>query len=625
MDNSGRLDTRIAISDDTLAPTYGHPLAAERRMLRRLAFPDALIDAALAAALANRTTIERELLAAGGVTPEQYYAVLADYLCLPFMPELPAASVIDRPHLDKLLLDPRGLRLEENDGMTTFAIVPRANDLASLHRRLALHPELRRRVVVTLPSAVRSTVWEVGSRRRLTNTIHRLFSWQPRFSARIVFWGKQGFLIGSAAVALLAGLAIATGPTLLVVHMLMSLFYLLAILIRLAALRSRPLPVTALPDMNSQRLPVYTVMIALYREANMIGQLTDNLRKLNWPASKLDIKLVCEADDGDTIAAIIAARLPPHFELVTVPPAHPRTKPKALTYALSGARGQFLTIYDAEDRPHPDQLMEAWRTFEAGPPELACLQAPLTITNGTQSWITALFACEYAGLFRGILPFLARHRFPMPLGGTSNHFRTDALMKSRGWDPYNVAEDADLGLRLHRLGYHCGVIVAPTGEDAPTTIRSWTAQRSRWIKGWLQTVLVALREPGRLRDELGVVGFAVFLLNGLGMIVSALLHPLLFLALAITIATVMMPDYNPGLVHQLLCGVDLANILISYWAFLKLGMSRMTATEVGQLRTDAFYVPFYWLMLSYSAWKAFLELYRTPFLWRKTAHRPSST
>ncbi|WP_319518011.1 glycosyltransferase family 2 protein [uncultured Martelella sp.] len=600
------------------------PLAGERRMLRRLGFDDVLIEKAEAAAQDNGTTIEQELLAEGSVSPETYYRRLAHYLALPFCDELDTNCVTDRPRIDRLLVQPGGLRLEGKDGSTRFAIVPCAKNLAELHWRLSTRPAIRRAVVVTVPSAIRRTVWEVGARRRLSKTIHRLMIWEPRFSARVVFWGKQGFLLGGSVVSFFAGLILFPTETLLLTHLLFTTLYALTLLIRLASVRASAFPVRHSGSIDSDTpLPVYTVMIALYREADMIPQLVGHMKKLDWPTSKLDIKLVCEADDSETIAAIRATPMPPHFELVVVPPAAPRTKPKALNYALSGARGTFLTIYDAEDRPHPGQLREAWATFNAAPGTLGCLQAPLTIGNVGQNWISGLFACEYAGLFRGILPFLARHRFPLPLGGTSNHFRTEVLRKCRAWDSYNVAEDADLGLRLHRLGYHCGVISCETLEDAPVSIRPWIAQRSRWVKGWLQTLLVALREPGRLFSELGTLGCLVFLTNGAGVILSALLHPLLFVALFSTGAMMIHPGHTPSPLHQLLSGVDLANILASYWVFLRLGLSRMRPAEARQMRADALYLPFYWLMLSAAAWKALAELYHAPFLWRKTAHKPS--
>lgn len=599
-------------------------LSQEMRLLIRIGFPQCRVEAAYGKAIRNQTTVEDEFLASGDIRIDDYYKRLAKYLGLPFRSSLDVDSVSDRPLIDLILINSGGLRLEEKSGQSRFAIVPKASGLRSFMARLQAHPRLRWKVVVTTPHAMREVVWKVGAKRRLHHTINRLFSWKPHFSARIVFWGKQGFLLGGSLAGLITSLLIFPVTTLLVIHITMTSLYLLMMLLRIASVRLVK-PCATVPLLKPDNaLPTYTIMVALYREANMVRQLTENLLRLNWPRSKLDIKLVCEADDDETIAAITALDLPPCFEVVAVPAANPRTKPKALTYALSGARGTLLTLYDAEDRPHPDQLLEAWHGFRTGPENLACLQAPLVITNLSHSWMTALFACEHAGLFRGILPFLARHRFPMPLGGTSNHFKTELLWKCRAWDPFNVAEDADLGLRLHRLGYISGVITRGTGETAPLTISSWTAQRSRWIKGWLQTLLVALRDPAKLLNELGALNFLVFVINGVGMILSSLLHPLLFVALAMTAFAALHPEAKPSSLDQLLTGIDIINILLSYWAFLRLGLKNMSPREKKQMHADIFYIPFYWLMLSYSAWKAFFELYRMPFLWRKTMHHTSS-
>nr|WP_272213174.1 hypothetical protein [Marinicella sp. W31]MDC2879120.1 hypothetical protein [Marinicella sp. W31] len=325
-----------------LARAETDPLASERRTLKRLGFEDATICAAETAARHNATTIEQELLANGAVSPEAYYRRLAFYLGLPFVPKLDVTCVIDRPRLDRLLVTASGLRLEDRDGNTTFAVVPRAAGLAELHRRLARRPALRRAVVITTPSTIRHAVWHAGARRRLITTIHRLMAWEPRFSARIVFWGKQGFLLGGGVASFFSGLALFPAETLLATHILFTALYFLTLLVRLAALRMGP-PAPTRADADDRTAdetppPVYTVMVALYHEANMVPQLVSHLKKLNWPASKLDIKLVCEADDHETIATIETECLPPQFELVTVPPAAPRTKPKALDYALSGAR-----------------------------------------------------------------------------------------------------------------------------------------------------------------------------------------------------------------------------------------------------------------------------------------------
>lgn len=221
-----------------------------------------------------------------------------------------------------------------------------------------------------------------------------------------------------------------------------------------------------------------------------------------------------------------------------MPPSLPRTKPKALTYALSGARGAFVVVYDAEDRPHPQQLREAYTAFRNEPDEVACLQAPLIISNASSSWLSACFALEYSGLFRCMLPVLSTHGLPLPLGGTSNHFRTAVLRRAGAWDPYNVTEDADLGLRLHRLGYRCGVIRRQTLEDAPTSLPVWLNQRTRWYKGWLQSWLVMTRAPFTTARDMGWFAYMVFQLLIGGMLLSSLAHPLLFVSLAFMIIAI---------------------------------------------------------------------------------------
>ncbi|WP_176086326.1 glycosyltransferase [Martelella sp. HB161492] len=597
-------------------------ILTERALLKALDYPQPAIDAASRKAIANQTSVETELLAGEDVTADDYYSRFATYLGLPFATSFSPFRLIDRPNLDTQIVKPTAIRLEGRSGESRIAIIPSATRAEALQRTLQHFPDLRERIVVTTPAALCNAVWQAGEKRRTYRAINRLITWNPQFSARVVFWGKQGFLIGSLLAALCALLAAFPATTLIALHVVFSAFYFCSLIFRAAAMTIDAPPLEAAPPPRDGNLPVYTVMVALYREAGMIDQLTGALLALDWPRTKLDIKLVCEADDHETIAAIKAGQLPACFELVCVPPSLPRTKPKALSYALSGARGEFLTLYDAEDRPHPQQLRAAYQTFSHASKRLACLQAPLDITNGAHSWLCGLFAREYAALFRGILPLLARSALPLPLGGTSNHFRTDALRAARAWDPFNVTEDADLGLRLHRLGYRCGVIGPATLEDAPTSLRSWTGQRTRWFKGWLQTFLVATRDPVALWRELGANAFMIFMLNSGGMLVSALLHPIVFLALAVNLALIASGGFTTNLLHITLTAVDLANIVLSYVVFLRLGQKNLTPEQARTLKGGLLQVPLYWLFLSFAAWQAAIELVHRPFHWKKTEHRP---
>ncbi|MCV0395894.1 MAG: glycosyltransferase [Rhizobiaceae bacterium] len=310
----------------------------------------------------------------------------------------------------------------------------------------------------------------------------------PRFSARTVAVAWQGAFFGALAISLMVGLIQARGATMVAIHVVASLLFLSCVLLRcLAALEARP-PAPIEPERRlTPDMPTYTIVVALYREAAIVPDLLAALGKIFWPRSKLEVKLVCEEDDHATLGALEALPLRPVIEIIRVPPVGPRTKPKALAYALPFCSGEFLALYDAEDRPHPMQLVEAWEAFRKADGDLACVQAPLVVANSRESMVARSFAFEYAALFRGLLPWLANRNLVLPLGGTSNHFRRETLEEVGGWDPYNVTEDADLGLRLGRFGYRTGLIELPTLEEGPHRWPIWLRQRTRWFKGWMHT------------------------------------------------------------------------------------------------------------------------------------------
>ncbi len=273
-------------------------------------------------------------------------------------------------------------------------------------------------------------------------------------------------------------------------------------------------------------LPVYTVLVPLHGEAAVVPQLVAALRALDYPPDRLDIKIIVEADDDATRAAIAAEPLPAHVECLVAPPGQPRTKPRALNIGLIEARGEFLTIYDAEDRPDPDQLRLAVARFRQLPERVACLQARLVIDNVDDGWLTRMFALEYAGLFDVVNAGLMRAGLPVLLGGTSNHFRTSVLRRLGGWDAWNVTEDADLAFRLQRHGYRMADLPSSTFEEAPAGFGPWFRQRVRWMKGFMQTTVTHTRDPGWLwRGPDRLAGLTLLTLC-LGTILSALAYPL---------------------------------------------------------------------------------------------------
>jgi cellulose synthase/poly-beta-1,6-N-acetylglucosamine synthase-like glycosyltransferase len=373
-----------------------------------------------------------------------------------------------------------------------------------------------------------------------------------------------------------------------------------------------PLPMT--PD---EECPIYSVIAPLRGEARVVNQLLSGIERLNYPADKLDVILVVEADDHETRNAITARSHRFPITVIPIPPTKPGTKPKALGVALPFARGEFTVIYDAEDRPERNQLRVALNAFRSTGNHLACVQARLCMDTDT-SWLARYFTAEYAGHFDVFLPRLAALGLPIPLGGSSNHFRTETLRKVGGWDPYNVTEDADLGMRLARFGYRCGVIDSTTYEEAPTDVRCWLNQRSRWFKGWMQTWLVHMREPCRLFRELGSAGFFIFQLIVGGNALVALAHAALLGGFVWKLVDMVSYGYDSTLVLWLSYYLLIA--AVGYSASAYLGYLGLSHRGVPNTALILMWTPIHWLLHSVAAWIGAFELIGAPSHWRKTEH-----
>jgi cellulose synthase/poly-beta-1,6-N-acetylglucosamine synthase-like glycosyltransferase len=370
------------------------------------------------------------------------------------------------------------------------------------------------------------------------------------------------------------------------------------------ALRQRP----PSPD---GLLPVYSVVVALYREASSVAPLLQAIDALDYPREKLDVLLVVEADDPATHAAIARLGALPHVQLLVAPARAPQTKPKALNWALPFVRGSFVAVFDAEDRPDPGQLRAALAVFHEAGEEVACAQASLCIDNETHSWLSRMFAAEYAGQFDVVLPGMSAMRLPLPLGGSSNHFRTGVLRKVGGWDAYNVTEDADLGFRLARHGYRSVTFASTTYEEAPIRFGNWLRQRSRWMKGWLQTWCVHMRSPRQLWRDLGSGGLLVVNLVAGGNLLTALAYPvLIYLFLADTLTQQPAPW---SWLH--LAAITTACLSTGLVGWMGLGhRDRLHDAWILAL------TPLYWGCLSIAAWRAVAHYVWNPYRWEKTEH-----
>lgn len=423
----------------------------------------------------------------------------------------------------------------------------------------------------------------------------------------------QAGVVFSLLAAAAIGLHFWPPTTLLILILTLQAGFVIAALWR-AALAFASLRPQAIPN-RPTRWPRYTILAALYDEAMVVPQLVQRLSRLDYPSRQLEGFLVLEAHDQATIDAALAAPRPRWLQILIVPPGSPQTKPRALNHALSFATGELVTIYDAEDAPDPAQLREAAARFAAAP-RLGCLQAPLRIRSrktGAEltDFLDRQFAFEYAALFEVNLPGMARLNLPFPLGGTSNHMRMAALRGVGGWDAHNVTEDADLGFRLWSAGWRLGVLNAPTWETPPGAMERWLPQRTRWLKGYMQTWGVHTRTP----FDLGKRGLLSLIMTLGAAIVSAACHAptLAWLASAVMVGlhAGITPDAPLGSLAVLALGV------IAAWMGCAVGARRAGLTY---RLTDMLTAPAYWSLLSLAFVHAAWRLVVAPHVWDKTAH-----
>jgi cellulose synthase/poly-beta-1,6-N-acetylglucosamine synthase-like glycosyltransferase len=479
--------------------------------------------------------------------------------------------------------------LEARIGPVAAGLAPARAILAAIHARRG----------DLLASAAENRVAEAESCR----------SW-PRLHQSPLAMATIAATLAALALAPLATGLVALGFALLS----LAAIVILKIAATMAALRAPlPGPVPA----SDAIAPVVSIIVALYREADIAPRLVRRLARLDYPVELLDVILAVEAEDHVTLDALARAELPPWMRVVIVPEGQVKTKPRALNHAFDHARGAIIGVYDAEDAPDPDQLQKVVARFQRSGPEVACLQGVLDYYNPRTNWLSRCFTIEYAGWFRLVLPGLARLGLVVPLGGTTLFFRREVLDRLGAWDAHNVTEDADLGIRLARHGYRTELIDTVTHEEANCRPLPWIKQRSRWLKGYMMTWAVHMRQPRLLWRQLGPRGFLGFQVLFLGTIAQFLLAPLMW-------SFMLLPF---GFDHPLYAALPLpavwalgAVFFLSEATNIVIGALGLGRTSHGLSLLWVLTLKLYYPLASLAAYKGLAELATRPFYWDKTTH-----
>jgi cellulose synthase/poly-beta-1,6-N-acetylglucosamine synthase-like glycosyltransferase len=392
---------------------------------------------------------------------------------------------------------------------------------------------------------------------------------------------------------------------------------------------------------KDEDLPIFTVLVPVYHETKILSQVMRNIYQMNYPKDKLDIKILMEEKDQETLQEArelglfgdpkrLAAWIPEAeyrkflkvFDPVIVPNADITTKPRACNYGLQRATGKYCVIYDAEDSPDPNQLKKAAMAFAQASNDITCLQSKLTFYNFNENVLTGWFTIEYSYWYDFYLEGLDRVNVPIPLGGTSNHFRIDQLRELGGWDPYNVTEDADLGIRIARRKLKTAMLNSYTYEEATLNAKSWIKQRSRWYKGHTQTYLVHMRHPVKLLQELGWKQFTLFQFTFGGSIFMPIINPILWVITGISL-------FAPWLFISLFLfpiqGLCIFNLIVGNSAYMLLYVASCIKQKRYRSLHLALTMPAYWVLISVASWRGLLQLITKPFYWEKTMHGVTKT
>ena len=437
----------------------------------------------------------------------------------------------------------------------------------------------------------------------------------------------QKFIIWSLVLAALIGLALNPLPTILSIVAILTTIYFIDVVFNigvvLKSLHFPPeisIPSDEIESINDADLPTYTILCPLYREAEILPHFLESVSKLNWPKEKLEVILLLEEDDKETVEEIHRQKLPFYVRTLVTPDSLPKTKPKACNYGLAHARGEYLVIYDAEDRPDPDQLKKAYLGFKNSSEKVVCLQAKLNYFNPHQNLLTRFFTAEYSLWFDVMLPGLQSIETVIPLGGTSNHFKTKTLKELKGWDPFNVTEDCDLGVRIFKKGWSTAIIDSVTLEEANSNWGNWVRQRSRWLKGYMQTYLVHMRNPFEFIRQNGWHAFVFQLIIG-ARISFMLINPILWLT---TISYFAAYAYVGPAIEELFPSyifyMAVFSLLVGNFTYIYNYMIGAMKREHYSLVKFVFLIPLYWLVASYAAAVAAYQLIVKPHYWEKTVH-----
>ncbi len=359
----------------------------------------------------------------------------------------------------------------------------------------------------------------------------------------------------------------------------------------------------------------FTVLLPAREEQAVIGETIARLAEADYPSSLLEIVVICQEDDLETIAAARSqidalgnARI--RLEIYSEPPFN---KPHALMVGLAASSNDVVAVFDAED----DVDSEIFRVINTLmlEREAKVVQGGVQLMNISDHWFSGLNCLEYFFYFGSRMHFNARVGM-VPLGGNTVFIRRELVERVGGWDITCLTEDADIGLRISALGEPISVVYDSnrvTREETPHSIAAFVRQRTRWHQGFLQILRSGVwrRLPSRRARLLALVTLMEPTLDALLLFYFALLP--------LSIVWLRLPDLIAILTFLPLYGMVL-QLIANYIGVVMFARRFETPVPLRvKLRIPLVYLPYQW-MISFSALRALYRQCSGHGEWEKTEH-----
>lgn len=248
--------------------------------------------------------------------------------------------------------------------------------------------------------------------------------------------------------------------------------------------------------------PGVDILIPAHNEGVVIQGTIEAMIRLRYPG---DLQIYILNDNSTDETAEIAGDFAATFRNVhhiEVPKGEPKGKSRVLNYGLSISSNKYYCVYDADNQPDPEALVKLVATAEENERSAGAVGYVRTI-NESKNWLTRMISIEFQ-VFQLLMQSGRWQLFKTgSLTGTNMLVKRSVIEELGGYDPYAIAEDAELTLRITKAGYYLPIVPdSITWEQEPETLAVYLKQRTRWLQGNLYIVEKTLMEPGYFKGKL---------------------------------------------------------------------------------------------------------------------------